>query len=169
MVVQPQRPATALPSTQECPPRSPAPCQVVPYCTSALSPATGRPVCSTIHLGRRHDSLGWQVPQEGVSAPAAANWVTAKMPQCHPFARLAQLSADLPKILLGPKQTVITHHDQAVTLEKSLCTLTLLKLSPYHTSLHRSGVLPSALQEMCCRGPGCQGFIVTLGKGMEGS
>lgn len=163
MVVQPQRPATALPSTQECPPRSPAPCQVVPHCTSALSLATGRHVRSIIHLGRRDDSLGWQVPQEGVSAPAAAaNWVTAKMPQRHPSARPAQLSADLPKILLGPKQTVITHHDQTVTLA-------LLKLSPYPTFLHRSGVLPSALREMCCRGPGCQGFIVTLGKGMEGS
>lgn len=105
------------------------------------------------------------MPQEGVSAPAAAaNWVTAKMPQCHPSARLAQLSAHLPKILLGPKQTVITHHDQAVTLEKSFCTLALLKLSPYPTFLHRSGVLPSALREMCCGGPGCQGSLSLWGK-----
>lgn len=38
MVTQHPGPATALPSTQECPPGTPAPCRAVPPHISALSP-----------------------------------------------------------------------------------------------------------------------------------
>lgn len=41
--------------------------------------------------------------------------MTAKVPQCHPSLRTTKLPADLPDILLGARQTMITDGDQAVT------------------------------------------------------
>lgn len=113
-----------------CPlPDCPLPCLCSQLSCPRGGQAMGRPGSIFNCLGSRDYSPGWPLPQQGVPAlAAAANWVTSKMPQCHPSLRSAQLPTDFQDILLGPRQTVITLQDHGVILEYCPCTLALLGL-----------------------------------------